>query len=559
MIDPPGAAYVTDGDLDLRKWGWWTDGSGAAISPNNIFDAATHDHGVRKQALRILNSNPNPPNPAAVSNAEGLGNTTFPFLIGRRSLLFNGNPQLNGQSFPTSQPTTPTGLTIEFVEANPGSANQAQEFFIIRNNSAIYVDISGWKITGAIDYTFRGGTVIPPFTGSSAVGATGDVHAGRLHVARDPWQFRQRATGPKGGQFRLVVGPYSGQLSARGETISLVIPGATPAQDVIVATNTFAAAPTAAQSFLRVTELNFRPAPPTAAELAALPGVQAADFEFLELTNTGASPLSLAGASFTKGIKFTFPPGFTLQSGQRCVVVSLIAAYNLRYGSAGAVVAGQYEGNLDNSGETVQLLDPVGESILEFTYDPLWFGVPKTGDPATLEAPQGYSFVTQSGSPAWDAYENPATWALAGASPGTGETTYSNVFISWRRSHFTPSEEANTAISAPAADADLDGRTNFEEFAFGGNPRAFDSKPQPTAKIVNEHGTDYPAITFDRRQSAVDTNYTVEVASDLGIWTPVNFPLGASVDLGNGMERVTYRDSQPLNGVQRCLRVRASR
>jgi len=563
LIDPPGAAYVTDGDLDLRKWGWWVDGNGGtAISPNNTFDAATHDHGLRKQALRILNSNPNPPNPSAVSNAEGLGNTTFPFLIGRRALLFNGNPQINGQTIPAPQPAVPTGLTIEYVEANPASANQAQEFFIIRNNSAIYVDVSGWKITGAVDYTFRGGTVIPPFTSGSSVTATGDVHAGRLHVARDPYQFRVRTTGPKGGQYRLVVGPYSGQLSARGETINLVIPGATPAQDTVVATNTYAAAPTASQSFLRVTELNFNPVAPTAAELAALPGVQGRDFEFLELRNTGASPLSLANASFTKGISFTFPAGFTLQPGERCVVVSLLAAYNLRYGNSGAIVAGEYEGNLDNNGETVQLLDPVGESILEFTYDPLWFGVPKSGDPGTLDAPQGYSLVTQNSSPAWDTYENPATWALsetAGGSPGTGETTFSNVFLSWRRLHFTPSEEATPAISAPAADADLDERSNFEEFAFGGDPRAFESKPQPTAAIVNENGTDYPAITFDRRHNAIDTTYTVQVASDLGTWTPVNFPVGAPIDLGNGMERVTYRDSQPLGGSQRCMRVRATR
>jgi hypothetical protein len=562
MIDPPGAGYLTDGDLDLRKWGYWVDGGGGPISPNNTFDAATHDHGVRKQALRILNSNPNPPNPSSFTNAEGLGNTTFPFLIGRRSLLFNGNPQLNGQSIPASQPAVPTGLIIEYVEANPASANQGQEFFIIRNNSNIYVDVSGWKITGAVDYTFRGGTVIPPFTSGSAVTATGDVHAGRLHVARDPFQFRQRTTGPKGNQYRLVVGPYSGQLSARGETINLVIPGVAPAQDIVVATNTYPAAPTTAQSFLRVTELNFNPLAPTPAELAALPGVQGRDFEFIELTNTGASPLSLANASFTKGISFTFPAGFTLQGGERCVVVSLLAAYNLRYGGAGAIVAGQFEGNLDNNGETVQLLDPVGESILEFTYDPLWFGIPKLGDPGILDPPQGYSLVTQNSSPAWDVYENPATWALsetAGGSPGTGDTMFSNVFTSWRRSHFTPGEEAIPAISAPAADADLDERSNFEEFAFGGDPRAFESKPQPTAVIVNENGTDYPAITFDRRHNAVDTTYTVEVASDLGTWTSVNHPVGAPIDLGNGMERVTYRDSQPLSSGERCLRVRATR
>jgi hypothetical protein len=244
------------------------------------------------------------------------------------------------------------------------------------------------------------------------------------------------------------------------------------------------------------------------------------------------------------------------------VIVALLAAYNLRYGGAGAIVAGQFEGNLDNNGETLQLLDSVGESVLEFTYDPLWFGVPKVGDPSTLDAPQGYSLVTQTNSPAWDAYENPATWALSDAvdgSPGTGETTFANVYLSWRRQHFSPSEEANAALSAPAADADDDGRTNFEEFAFGGDPRAFESKPQPTASIVNEFGTDYPAITFDRRHEAIDTTYIVEVGSSLGTWTPVNYPIGNPIDLGNGMERVTYRDSEPLNGGQRCLRVRATR
>ena len=64
------------------------DGSGGQISGNNSFDTATHDHGIRKQALRILNSNPNPPNPAAASNAEGLGDThlrRMPRLVSTRS------------------------------------------------------------------------------------------------------------------------------------------------------------------------------------------------------------------------------------------------------------------------------------------------------------------------------------------------------------------------------------------------------------------------------------------------------------------------------------------
>jgi hypothetical protein len=562
QVDPPGAAYLTDADLDLQKWGYWVDGDATQVSPNNNFDAATHQHGARKQAMRLLNSNPSPPNPAAANNAEGLGNTLPAFLTGRRSLLFTTNPTLNGLPIPASQTAVPANLVIERVEFNPASGNQDHEYFIIRNNSTSYVDVSGWKITGAVDYTFRGGTVIPPFTSNSVYNATGDVHAGRLHVARNPGQFRLRTVSPKGNEFRLVVGGYSGQLSARGETINLVIPGASVAQDVVVATNTYVGAPTAAQNFLRVTELNYNPAAPTVAESAALPAVQASDFEFIELTNTGAAALNLGGCRFDKGVSFTFPAGFTLQGGARCVIVSLISAYNLRYGSAGATVAGQFEGNLSNSGETLQIIDTVGESVLQFTYDPLWFGVPDPAAPGSLKAMQGYSFVSPSTAPAWNGYDTPTTWALSGApggTPGTNDLVFSNVFTGWANAYFTTAELANAAVGGPNADPDLDGRTNFEEFCYGGNPRAFENKPLPTASVVMVDETNYLAITFDRRRNALDTTFVVQAASDLGAWAPVDLPVGTVTDLGNGMERVTYRDSQASGNGQRFLRVRATR
>ena len=564
LADPPGAAYLTDADLDLQKWGYWTDGGGGQISGNNTFDAATHDQGIRKQALRILNSNPNPPNPSSATNAEGLNDTRPAFLTGRRTFLFNGNPTLVGSGFPISQPAAPVpgSLVFEVVEPNPLSGNQDHEFFIIRNNGASYVDVSGWKITGAVNYTFRGGTVIPPFTSGSAVNATGDVHAGRLHVTRQPYFFRQRATSPKGNEFRLVVGGYSGQLSARGETLNLVIPGATPAQDVTVATTAYAPAATPAQDFLRVTELNYKPAAPTAAELIALPGVTAGDFEFIELLNTGASPLNIGGAFFDKGITFTFPANFTLQAGQRCVVVSLTAAYNLRYSGSGAIVAGQYAGNFDNNGETVQLLDAVGESVLQFTYDPHWYGVPKPGDPAMLTGAEGYSLVTRTGSPLWNGYEQPLAWALAdvaGGTPGAGDASFANVFAGWTKSYFTPVEEASPNYGGPLGDPDNDGRFNFEEFIFGGNPKMFETKPLPFSSVVSVEGTDYLAITFDRRHHTLDTTFTIQASGDLTNWAPVDFPVGTATALGDGMERVTYRDSEPLSIGRRFLRVQATR
>jgi hypothetical protein len=558
LMDPPGAPFLTDSDRDLQMWGFWTDGNGNPQFTGTL-DAATHDHGIRKQALRILNANPNPPYPSSTNNAEGLFDTTPPFLPGRRNRLFNGGLSLVGFTIPTSQVANPN-LVFETVDFNPG--NQDQEYFIIRNNGGTYVDISDWKITGAVTYTFRGGTIIPPFTSGSAVNATGDVHIGRLHVARNPFGFRNRTVSPKGNEYRLVVGGYKGQLSARGETINLVKPGATPVEDVIVATTTYAGSPVATQNFLRITELNFNPVPPSAAETTALPGVQASDFEFIELINTDVAPLNLGGAYFDKGVTFTFPAGFTLQPGQRCVVVALLAAYNLRYGGAGALVAGQFEGNLSNSGETLQLLDVTGEEILEFTYDPDWYGMPSATAGDGLTAVQGYSLVTRSNVTNWNAYETPVSWALSGTpggTPGSGDTTYSTVFVGWRKDYFTPLEEANALLGPPTVDPDGDGRNNFEEFAFGGNPRVADNKPQPIGSRVNVGGTDYLAITFDRQHNAVDTTYTIEVSSDLVTWDTVDFPVGAPTMLPNGMERVTYRDVMPIGGTQRFIRARATR
>ena len=124
QIDPPGAAYTTDADRELQKWGFWVDGN-STQQFTGVLDAATHVHGARVQAMRILNSNPNPPQTSQVSGHES-GNSTFPFLTGRRSFLFTQNPTSNGLGLPPSQPVAPA-LAIQQIDFNPASANQSDE------------------------------------------------------------------------------------------------------------------------------------------------------------------------------------------------------------------------------------------------------------------------------------------------------------------------------------------------------------------------------------------------------------------------------------------------
>jgi hypothetical protein len=108
-------------------------------------------------------------------------------------------------------PAHPTAdATIQFarIEFNPASGNQAEEFIELTNANAYAVDLSGWRLDGAVRHTFRPGTVIPARRS--------------LFVSPDVRAFRARTSAPRGGQGLFVQGNYSGQLNAWGETLTLM-------------------------------------------------------------------------------------------------------------------------------------------------------------------------------------------------------------------------------------------------------------------------------------------------------------------------------------------------
>ncbi|MBN2473626.1 MAG: lamin tail domain-containing protein [Pirellulales bacterium] len=122
---------------------------------------------------------------------------------------------------------------------------------------------------------------------------------------------------------------------------------------------------------LRITEINYSPHDPTAAELAVDPSFQSEDFEYVELYNTTDQTLGLGGVAFTDGIDFDFSDGnlTELVPGAYVVVVKNLAAFQARYGTA-IPVAGTYSGKLSNEGEHIELTDPFERIIHDFTYSP---------------------------------------------------------------------------------------------------------------------------------------------------------------------------------------------
>ena len=139
----------------------------------------------------------------------------------------------------------------------------------------------------------------------------------------------------------------------------------------------------ASASNLAITEINYNPVGPTAAELAINPGFKGNDFQFMELQNIGSLSIDLTGVQLTLG----FTPAFsfsgaavtTLAKGAYVLIVENPQAFAARYGTQltalyGAnwqsmLVAGEFTQKLDNGGERVLLTDRAGNTIEDFTYN----------------------------------------------------------------------------------------------------------------------------------------------------------------------------------------------
>ena len=134
----------------------------------------------------------------------------------RRIEIYNNTPDLPGA---LESPVVKIG-SLDF---DPVSDVQDQEYVELINQSPTAVDISGWRVDGAVRMTLPPGTVIP----------SGDS----LFLSPDVVAFRSRDLSPTGGEQRFVVGSYSGNLAAEGETLELYDP-----DDVLRDSHTFSGA-----------------------------------------------------------------------------------------------------------------------------------------------------------------------------------------------------------------------------------------------------------------------------------------------------------------------------
>jgi hypothetical protein len=126
------------------------------------------------------------------------------YLPGRRAFLYHDpTATLNGDFIPAAQPTNAV-ILIGSWDYNPVSGNPAEQYVQLLNTNAYAVDVSFWRLTGAIEFTMSPGTVIP--AGKS------------LYLAANVNAFRARAASPHAGQNIFVQGPFGGFLSTQGNS-----------------------------------------------------------------------------------------------------------------------------------------------------------------------------------------------------------------------------------------------------------------------------------------------------------------------------------------------------
>lgn len=384
MVQPPGTPasaliienhirFMTnliapDAALDRAKWGFspWAPGKTFSAGVGDLLDQFV---ALRRRHWYVTHS---------------ITNTSRPI----------GILPSNNAGIPLAQPYD-AGVVIASVESNPASKNQFEEFVCLSNTMPYAVDLSGWTLGGGVDFKFQPGTVL--------------TSNGVIYVSPHTPSFRARTTGPRGGQGLFAVGPYQGQLSARGETLTLETQ-----RGQRVSTFTYEGNPGAAQQFLRVTEIQYHPAPVVGN------GIDAEEFEFIELRNISTSvSLNLSGVRFVEGVLFDFTGSAVTQlaPGQRVLVVRNSGAFVSRYGN-GLPVAGNFVGSLDNAGERLRLVDGNSEEILDFEYRDGWYAVTDG---------LGFSLrvVDETAEP--DAWSRKAQWvpsARVGGSPGKDEGSY---------------------------------------------------------------------------------------------------------------------------------------
>ncbi|HWB02099.1 MAG TPA: lamin tail domain-containing protein [Verrucomicrobiales bacterium] len=406
-------------------------------------------------------------------------------------------------------------LTFSALDHSPAGGDQDQEFIEITNPNSVAIDLSGWRITGGITFTFEPGTIV---NGTVGTGVALPAGSNKIYVVASRNGFKTRTVAPKGGQSLNVAGGYQGHLSNIGETLNLLDDAGTQR-----ATTTYTGSATPPQQYLVISEIMYNPGGNGLAE-------------FIELTNISSSvTLDLTGVHFNTGIEFSFTGSAvtSLAPGAKVLVVRDMAAFTAAYGN-GHSIAGVFANGsaLNNGGEEIKLEDASNNTIKNFTFDDdlPWPPAGANGASLVLIRPQT--------NPDPSLYQNWRSSTAAGGNPGSTDEL-----------HFTGNA---------ADDIDKDGLTALVEYALGTSDTNAGSVDLHPARGTDA-GVPFLEITISRRLNADDAVFAVESSANGTAWSSSGWaPVSSSPVAGGTITEVWRLTGTPAAGAHLLVRCKCT-
>ena len=249
---------------------------------------------------------------------------------------------------------------------------------------------------------------------------------------------------------------------------------------------------------LRLTEIMFQPAGDP-------------DAEFLELRNVGPESFDLGGLRFVEGVHFEFLP-MMLAPGEFVYVVKDQAAF----GHPELRVAGEYAGELSDTGGRIRLELPFGAGVVDETY---------LANAVDATAGGGNSLEL-----AFDGGLKGGAWVASPVTGGThGALSEFQAYADWAGDVFSPAELEDMLVSGSGADPDQDGVVNLLEQLFGLNPKQPDAAGLPDLQVEG----DDVVIRFSRSIRA-SGQLSLERSGDLIAWSAEIPGLVGRVNSANG-------------------------
>gem|GEM_PF-2689764 len=315
------------------------------------------------------------------------------------------DPSSNG-FYQFADPSITSGVTDPAISPTPENilAYWRSEISHLGNWIEARIDWVYDQLSDVADFTVAEGVVTPGTQVNFVIPASVSGSA-EVYYTTDGSDPRDSTDGNKGNPSPSAILWTGGPITINATTqLTVRILDSTiqnPKNQVNGQANTFDiwSAPSSAlfetgvtvQDALRITEINYNPHAPTAAELNAILGVEADDFQFLEIQNVSTTgSLNLNGTRFADGVTFAFG-NVTLAPGERAVVVEDATAFELRYGT-GLNVVGQWSGRLSGNGEKIAVLNNLNQEVMEITYnnaDPWPVAADAAGGTLVLDDPAG--------------------------------------------------------------------------------------------------------------------------------------------------------------------------